>query len=86
MSGGAPVPPEVIYRANRTFKNCLAFRVYGSTEAPTVTLGIRSRAEAELGANTDGRIANHEVRLCDPVTRHAGRPPAKVRSARAAPR
>jgi len=68
MSGGAPVPPEVIYRANRTFKNCLAFRVYGSSEAPTVTLGIRSRAEAELGANTDGRIANHEVRLCDPVS------------------
>jgi acyl-CoA synthetase (AMP-forming)/AMP-acid ligase II len=68
MSGGAPVPPEVIYRANRTFKNCMAFRVYGSSEAPTVTLGIRSRAEADLGANTDGRIANHEVRLCDPVT------------------
>jgi acyl-CoA synthetase (AMP-forming)/AMP-acid ligase II len=67
MSGGAPVPPEVIYRANRVFKNCLAFRVYGSTEAPTVTLGIRSRAEVELGATTDGRIANHEVRLCDPV-------------------
>jgi acyl-CoA synthetase (AMP-forming)/AMP-acid ligase II len=68
ISGGAPVPPEVIYRANRVFKNCLAFRVYGSTEAPTVTLGIRSRAEVELGATTDGRIANHEVRLCDPVT------------------
>jgi len=68
MSGGAPVPPEVIYRANRTFKNCLAFRVYGSSEAPTVTLGIRSRAEVELGANTDGRIVNHEVRLCDPLT------------------
>ncbi len=65
MSGGAPVPPEVIHRANRTFKNCLAFRVYGSSEAPTVTLGIRSRAEIELGATTDGRIANHEVRLCD---------------------
>jgi acyl-CoA synthetase (AMP-forming)/AMP-acid ligase II len=68
MSGGAPVPPEVIYRANRAFENCLAFRVYGSSEAPTVTLGIRSRAEVELGATTDGRIANHEVRLCDPVT------------------
>jgi len=68
MSGGAPVPPEAIYRANRAFENCLAFRVYGSSEAPTITLGIRSRAEAELGATTDGRIANHEVRLCDPVT------------------
>jgi acyl-CoA synthetase (AMP-forming)/AMP-acid ligase II len=68
MSGGAPVPPEVIHRANRVLAHCLAFRVYGSTEAPTITLGIRTRAEAELGATTDGRIVNHEVRVCDPVT------------------
>jgi acyl-CoA synthetase (AMP-forming)/AMP-acid ligase II len=68
MSGGAPVPPEVIYRANQAVPGCMAFRVYGSTEAPTVTLGIRSRDEAELGATTDGRIVNHEVRLCDPQT------------------
>ena len=65
MSGGAPVPPEVIYRANRALPGCMAFRVYGSTEAPTVTLGIRSRADAELGATTDGKIVNHEVRLVD---------------------
>jgi acyl-CoA synthetase (AMP-forming)/AMP-acid ligase II len=68
MSGGAPVPPELIHRANAVLKGCLAFRVYGSSEAPTVTLGIRSRAEAQRGADTDGRIVNHEVRLCDPVT------------------
>jgi acyl-CoA synthetase (AMP-forming)/AMP-acid ligase II len=68
MSGGAPVPPEVIHRANRAFRNALTFRVYGSSEAPTVTLGIHSRAEAELGATTDGRIANHQVRLCNPAT------------------
>lgn len=68
MSGGAPVPPEVIYRANQAVPGCMAFRVYGSTEAPTVTLGIRGRDEAELGATTDGRIVNHEVRLCDPQT------------------
>jgi len=65
MSGGAPVPPEVIYRANRALPGCMAFRVYGSTEAPTVTLGIRSRGDAELGATTDGKIVNHEVRLVD---------------------
>jgi acyl-CoA synthetase (AMP-forming)/AMP-acid ligase II len=75
MSGGAPVPPEVIYRANRALPGCLAFRVYGSTEAPTVTLGIRSRADAELGATTDGKIVNHEVRLVDV---HTG---AEVRNA-----
>ena len=69
MSGGAPVPPELIYRANQVLSSCLAFRVYGSTEAPTVTLGIRSRADADLGATTDGRIVNHDVRICDPATR-----------------
>jgi len=65
ISGGAPVPPELIRRANRSLGNCRAFRVYGSTEAPTITLGIRTRNEAELGAITDGRIVNHEVRICD---------------------
>ena len=68
MSGGAPVPPELIYRANKVLSGCLTFRVYGSTEAPTVTLGIRSRADADLGATTDGRIVNHDVRICDPAT------------------
>jgi len=65
MSGGAPVPPELIYRANKVLPGCMSFRVYGSTEAPTVTLGIRSRADAELGATTDGKVVNHEVRLTD---------------------
>lgn len=65
MSGGAPVPPEVVYRANDALPGCLTFRVYGSTEAPTVTLGIRDRSEAALGATTDGRIVNHEVRIVD---------------------
>lgn len=68
MSGGAPVPPELIHRANRVIPGCMTFRVYGSTEAPTVTLGIRARAEQDLGATTDGHIVNHEVRLCDPQT------------------
>jgi acyl-CoA synthetase (AMP-forming)/AMP-acid ligase II len=68
MSGGAPVPPEVIYRASQALPGCMAFRVYGSTEAPTVTLGIQSRADAELGATTDGKVVNHEVRLADALT------------------
>jgi acyl-CoA synthetase (AMP-forming)/AMP-acid ligase II len=66
MSGGAPVPPELITRANQVLPGCLTFRVYGSSEAPTVTLGIRNRAQAYLGATTDGRIVNHDVRLIDP--------------------
>jgi acyl-CoA synthetase (AMP-forming)/AMP-acid ligase II len=68
MSGGAPVPPELINRANQVLPDCLTFRVYGSTEAPTVTLGISIRAEADLGATTDGRIVNHDVRIYDPAT------------------
>jgi acyl-CoA synthetase (AMP-forming)/AMP-acid ligase II len=68
MSGGAPVPPELMRRANAVLQDCLAFRVYGSSEAPTVTLGIQRRAEAQQGAETDGRIVNHEVRLCDPAS------------------
>src|SRR5262249_959974 len=65
MSGGAPVPPEAVQRAARMLPGCLTFRVYGSTEAPTITLGIRDRTEQELGAVTDGRIVNHEVRILD---------------------
>ncbi|HXV06888.1 MAG TPA: AMP-binding protein [Burkholderiales bacterium] len=68
MTGGAPVPPEIVYRAQRVLPGCMTFRVYGSSEAPTITLGIRSRAENDLGATTDGRIVNHEVRLADPMT------------------
>jgi acyl-CoA synthetase (AMP-forming)/AMP-acid ligase II len=68
MSGGAPVPPELINRANQMLPGCMTFRVYGSSEAPTITLGIRSQAEHHLGATTDGRIVNHEVRLAHPQT------------------
>jgi acyl-CoA synthetase (AMP-forming)/AMP-acid ligase II len=39
-TGGAPVPPEVIHDARRSFGNAISFRIYGSTEAPTVALGV----------------------------------------------
>ena len=64
-SGGAPVPPEIILEADSSFERCVAFRVYGSTEAPTVTLGVPDRAEQTLRARTDGYIVGHEVRLVD---------------------
>jgi cyclohexanecarboxylate-CoA ligase len=64
-SGGAPVPPEIVLAADAAFERCVAFRVYGSTEAPTVTLGAPDRAERELRARTDGYIVGHEVRLVD---------------------
>ncbi|MDN2567608.1 AMP-binding protein [Aquibium sp. A9E412] len=64
-SGGAPVPPEIVERANAAFENCAAFRLYGSTEAPTVTLGVPDRAQARLAATTEGFVVGHEVRLLD---------------------
>ncbi|MBT5570408.1 MAG: AMP-binding protein [Alphaproteobacteria bacterium] len=67
-SGGAPVPPEVIYNAHRAFARCICSRVYGSTEAPTVTLGVSGRDEEELGATTEGYIVGHEVKIVDPAT------------------
>ncbi|MBN43383.1 MAG: cyclohexanecarboxylate-CoA ligase [Alphaproteobacteria bacterium] len=66
-SGGAPVPPEVIHNAHQAFENCVCSRVYGSTEAPTVTLGVNNRSEEVLGATTEGHIVGHEVRIVDPA-------------------
>lgn len=64
-SGGAPVPPEIVLSADSAFERCVVFRVYGSTEAPTVTLGVTDRADRELRARTEGYIVGHEVRLID---------------------
>ena len=64
--GGAPVPPEIIRRAKEVLPNCLTFRVYGSSEAPTVTTGVAAGDPVELGATTDGCILNHEVKIVDP--------------------
>jgi acyl-CoA synthetase (AMP-forming)/AMP-acid ligase II len=66
--GGAPVPPEVIFNAHKSLERCVACRVYGSTEAPTVSLGVVSRADEVIGATTDGRIVGHEVRIVDPAS------------------
>src|SRR5262249_56088215 len=35
---------------------CLSCRAYGSPEMPTTTRGIRDRAQADLGAETDGEV------------------------------
>jgi len=64
-TGGAPVSPEVIYAANKAFERCVSFRLYGSTEAPTVTLGVPDRQKEQLGATTEGYIVGHEIRLLD---------------------
>lgn len=63
--GGAAVPPALIRRANNTFANHCAFRVYGSTEAPYGSLGYTGAANSDLAADTDGRIVDYEVRIVD---------------------
>lgn len=54
--GGTTVSPDLIRKAGETFPNCLFFRCYGSTEMVTASLGIQDRAQANLGADTDGAI------------------------------
>ncbi len=61
--GGAAVPPKLILRAYEVLKNCRTTRVYGSTEAPIITLGWRE--DAQLAATTDGQPYGYEVRILD---------------------
>jgi len=66
--GGTSVPPELIRRVDNVLERCRASRVYGSTECPTITNGLPAGADPMLGATTDGRVYNNEVRVVDPVT------------------
>ena len=61
--GGAAVPPELIRRVSRVLVNCKAFRVYGSSEAPVITLGYPEHER--LAAETDGEVIDYEVKLVD---------------------
>ncbi len=63
--GGAAVPPELIHRVQRVLANCRAFRVYGSSEAPVITLGYPGEGEERLAAETDGAVIDYEVKLVD---------------------
>lgn len=63
--GGAAVPPEVIPAATAAFAQCRAFRVFGSSEVPLVTLGYPQAADAALAATTDGAIVDYDVRIVD---------------------
>jgi acyl-CoA synthetase (AMP-forming)/AMP-acid ligase II len=61
--GGAAVPPQLVRRAYQVMPNCITARVYGSTEAPIITLGWRD--DPELAATTDGHVWNYAVRILD---------------------
>jgi acyl-CoA synthetase (AMP-forming)/AMP-acid ligase II len=67
--GGTTVAPDLIRRASQAYLQCLFFRCYGSTEMITMTLGIRDRPHADLGAETDGEIVPPvEMRIVDAAT------------------
>jgi acyl-CoA synthetase (AMP-forming)/AMP-acid ligase II len=61
--GGAAVPPQLIRRAYEVLDNCIAVRVYGSTEVPLVTYGWRDNPE--LAATTDGQLFAYDVKILD---------------------
>ena len=67
--GGAAVPPELIRQAHAALENCRAFRVYGSSEAPFITLGFLKPEQARLAAETDGEIVDYEVIVVDDAGR-----------------
>ena len=67
--GGAEVPPALIHKAAEVFANCRAFRVFGSSEAPLVTLGFVGAGQLQQAANTDGEILDYQVRLLDDAGR-----------------
>jgi acyl-CoA synthetase (AMP-forming)/AMP-acid ligase II len=67
--GGAEVPPALILKAAEVFANCRAFRVFGSSEAPLVTLGFVGAGQLQQAANSDGEILDYQVRLLDETGR-----------------
>jgi acyl-CoA synthetase (AMP-forming)/AMP-acid ligase II len=71
--GGAAVPSALIYEASEVLANCRAVRVYGSTEVPLVTVGFVANDETHLAAETDGRVFNYEVKICDEDGQDIGR-------------
>jgi len=67
-SGGAGVAPSLIDQCYERFPSLVATRLYGCTEVPSITSGVRSRADRRHGAETDGMIELTAVRLVAPGT------------------
>jgi acyl-CoA synthetase (AMP-forming)/AMP-acid ligase II len=61
--GGAAIPAEIVRGANAQFGRPVAFRVFGSSEVPLVTLGYPR--DAERAAATDGEVIDYEVKVID---------------------
>jgi non-ribosomal peptide synthetase component E (peptide arylation enzyme) len=63
--GGAEVPQALIRRCADVLQHCRAFRVYGSSEAPLITLGFVREGTLDLAATTDGEVVHYDVRIVD---------------------
>ena len=63
--GGAAIPPELIYRVRQSLTHCTAFRLYGSSEAPLITMGYFLPGQEKLAAETDGASYDYEVKVVD---------------------
>jgi acyl-CoA synthetase (AMP-forming)/AMP-acid ligase II len=63
--GGAAVPADLVRDANAVFAHPCAFRVYGSSETPLVTVGFPPATRGEFAAATDGMAVDYEVRFLD---------------------
>ena len=63
--GGAAVPAEIVRGANEWFGATVAFRAFGASEVPLVTVGYPH--DAERAAITDGEVVDYEVRVVDEV-------------------
>lgn len=70
--GGAAVPPQVVHQAWEVLDNCRVFRVYGSTETPTITNGFVGADQQQLAAETDGEIYGYDVKIFDDEGRELG--------------
>ena len=63
--GGAPVSPALVGNANARFARPCAFRVFGSSEVPLVTLGFPPDDPMARGATSDGQVNDYDVRVVD---------------------
>ncbi len=64
ICGGAYIPPELIKRAWNE-AGWRAFRIYGSTEAPSTSVGIPQEGTLQKAAETDGLVQHYEIKIVD---------------------
>lgn len=71
--GGATVPAPVIEEANDWFSGAPVFRVYGSTEAPYISLGKPGAEGARESSRTDGQVVDYDLEIVSELSSQSGR-------------